>query len=114
MKVQEYSFGKIMVNGKSYETDLVIDQGEIKKRKKNASKHLKPNYGHTPLTVNENIPWNCSTLVIGTGKTGSLPITDEVYQEAENRGVQVIAKPTEDAIHLLGKDNTNFILHLTC
>jgi len=110
MTVQKYTFGKIVIDEKVYEKDLVIDKGEIKKRKKKASKHLKSEFGHTPLTAHENIPWNCNTLVIGTGKTENLPITDDVYQEAEKRNVAVVTKPTEEAIQLLGQSDTDLIL----
>ena len=39
-------------------------------------------FGHTHLSTEEEIPWKCRTLVIGTG-TGALPNMEEVRQEAK-------------------------------
>jgi hypothetical protein len=44
-------------------------------------------FGHTPLSLKENIPWRCKQLVVGTGAYGRLPILDEVKREADERGV---------------------------
>jgi len=45
---------------------VVIDQDAVSKRKKGASKLHRKSYGHTPLSAEEDIPWNCRRLVIGT------------------------------------------------
>jgi len=45
------------------------------KRKKEPSKKFRE-AGHTPLSVEEEIPWKCRRLVIGTG-AGALPIMKE-------------------------------------
>jgi len=45
------------------------------------------NSGHTPLSSEEDIAWTCRTLVVGTGAHGSLPVMDEVRQEAKRRKV---------------------------
>ena len=38
MRFESFSFGFIMIDGVTYDYDLVIDRGEIRKRKKRASK----------------------------------------------------------------------------
>jgi len=116
VKFDRYSFGSITIDGVTYDHDVVINHGEISKRKKGPSKVLKGRFGHTPLSAEEAIPWNCSKLVIGTGASGSLPVMDEVGQEAERRGVELVMVPTEEAIELLGGDppETNGIIHVTC
>ena len=35
MGIDEFSFGRIMVDGVTYKHDVVFDQGKIRKRKKN-------------------------------------------------------------------------------
>ena len=45
----------------------MIDCGDIRKRKKKPSKKFRDEFGHTPLSVEEYIPWKRSQLVIGTG-----------------------------------------------
>ncbi len=116
MRFDRFSFGSIRIDGETYDYDLVIDRGEIQKRKKKASKPYREAYKHTPLSVKENIPWRCSRLVIGTGAEGLLPVMDEVRDEARARNVQLISVPTPEAMAILnrGRKATNAVLHVTC
>ncbi len=95
---------------------MVIDRGEIRDRKKKPSKKFRDDFGHTPLSIEENIPWKCRQLVIGTGSYGRLPVMKEVQHEAERRKVELVVLPTSRAIDVLNKDPdaTNAILHVTC
>ena len=116
MEFGRYVFGSIEVDGVTYEHDVVIEGGRIRKRKKGPSKALRGRYGHTPLTAAENIPWSCRRLVLGSGASGSLPVTNDVIAEAERRGVELIMLPTVEAIEQLRRSgaDTNAILHVTC
>jgi hypothetical protein len=78
MRFTGYSFGAIRVSGMTYDRDLIIDRGKIRKRKKAASRRFRGAYGHTPLSVAEDIPWRCRRLVIGTGADGALPVMQQV------------------------------------
>ncbi len=115
MHFEGFSFGLIRIDGVSYEHDVVIDRGEVRKRKKKASKQFRDRFGHTPLSVEEEIPWKCRRLVIGTGR-GALPVMQEVRLEARRRKVELLVLPTEQAIDLLKKEpaETNAVLHVTC
>jgi hypothetical protein len=94
---------------------VVIDRGEVRKRRKQPSRKFRDDFGHTPLSVEEEIPWRCRRLVIGTG-TGALPVMEQVRREAERRGIELVMVPTARAIELLkqGSVDTNAILHVTC
>jgi len=61
---------QIHIDGETYDHDVVIDRGEIKKWKKKPSKKFRDKFGHTPLSIEEKIPWNCRQLFIGTGVEG--------------------------------------------
>ena len=115
MKFQQFSFGQIRIDGIEYRYDVVIDRGEVRKRKKKASRKFREACGHTPLSLEEEIPWKCRRLVVGTGE-GALPVMDEVKREAKRRKVELIILPTEEAMELLNQraQNTNAILHATC
>jgi len=115
MQFEGFSFGSIQIDGSAYEHDVVIDHGEVRKRKKKPSKKFRDAFGHTPISLEEKIPWKCQCLVIGTG-TGRLPVMDEVKREAERRGIKLVILPTAEAIDLLKKESaeTNAILHVTC
>ncbi len=115
MRFEKFSFGSIRIDGTTYEHDVVIDRGEIRKRKKKASRKFRDAFGHTPLSVKEKIPWECRRLVIGTG-TGALPVMKEVKREAKRRKIQLLVLPTSKAIEALKKNSkeANAILHVTC
>lgn len=111
------SFGRIELDGDAYDHDVVIEHGQIRRRKKGPSKPFRDQFGHTPLSVAEQIPWSAKQLVIGTGADGQLPVMDEVYTEAKRRGVKIVARPTAEACELLNKAAANdvaAILHVTC
>ena len=117
MRIGESSFGSIEIDGETYGHDVLIDRGDIKKRKKKPSKKFRDKFGHTPLSIEEKIPWKCRQLIIGNGFTGALPVMDAVKSKAQKRGVELIILPTPKALERLKKestDDTNAILHVTC
>jgi hypothetical protein len=116
MRFDSYSFGSVTIEGVTYDHDVVLDRGSVSKRRKKPSKPFRAGFGHTPLSTEEPIPWNCRRLVVGTGAGGALPIMDDVIAEAERRGVELVRLPTEEAIEELRRSlpATNAILHVTC
>jgi len=117
VRFEKFSFGSIRIDGVTYEYDVVVDRGEVYRRSKKPSKKFKDDFGHTPLSIEEKIPWKgCSRLVVGTGATGALPVMDEVRTEAGRRGISLVILPTAEAMEELRKDHrrTNAILHVTC
>ena len=115
MRFQKSSFGSIRIDAVTYEHDVVIDRGDVRKRKKKPSKKFREEFGHTPVSIEEKIPWQCRRLIIGTG-TGALPVMDDVKREAQRRKIELLVLPTKDAIEALKKHphETNAILHVTC
>lgn len=83
----------------------MIDRGEIRKRKKTPSRKFRDEFGHTPLSIEEKIPWNCHRLVIASGAYGRLPVMKEVKLEAERRHVELIIVPINEAIQLIEKES---------
>ncbi len=117
MRFEKFSFGELRIDGVTYERDVIIDRGRIRWRKKKPSRRFRSDYhGHTPVSAEEKIPWKCRRLVIGTGAEASLPVMDEVREEAERRGVKLLVQPTAKAIKTLERRprDTNAILHVTC
>ena len=116
MVLDHFSFGTIRIDGVTREHDVIIDRGEVRKRKKGPSKQFADVFGHTPLSIEEEIPWKCRRLIIGTGAYGRLPVMEEVKREAKKRDVELVVLPTAKAINDLNKnpEDTNAILHVTC
>jgi len=116
MQFEDFSFGSIRIDGVTRDYDVVIDGDEIRKRKKKPSKQFRDEFGHTPLSIEEDIPWKCRRLIVGTGAYGRLPVMQEVKREAKRRKVELLVVPTPKAIEALEQDadETNAILHVTC
>ena len=115
MRFEDFTFGSICIDGVTYEHDVVIDRGSVRKRKKKPSKKFRAEFGHTPLSLEEKIPWQCRRLVVGTG-TGALPVMEDVKCEAKRRKIELLILPTVQAIKVLERDTegTNAVLHVTC
>lgn len=116
MRFGNFSSGSLRIDGKPYEHDVVIDRGEIRHRKKKPSRKFRAAFGHTPLSIAEDIPWKCRRLIIGTGAYGRLPVMKEVECEAKRHKVKLLTLPTTKAIEVLQEDpaDTNAIIHVTC
>jgi hypothetical protein len=117
MNVRLVRFGSVEVDGLRFEHDVVIDRGSVRKRQKGPSKPYRAEFGHTPLSSAEDLPWGGPRLIIGTGAYGSLPIAPDVVAEADRRGVYLDAMPTEAACRLIstldGRE-VRAVLHVTC
>ena len=117
MDVRLLGFGSIEVDGRTYEHDIVIDRGAVRKRSKKPSKPYRDKFGHTPLSADEELPWGGPRLIIGTGAHGSLPIMPEVVAEAARRNIDLVAVPTEQACRLIAglkRREVQAVLHVTC
>ena len=117
MKAQFTTFGEIEIDGQRYAHDGVIDGGQVRQRVKKASKAYREAYGHTPLSLQEKLPWGGRQLIVGTGMYGRLPVMPEVEQEAARRKVELVVVPTEAACRMLAdrKDqDVHAVLHATC
>jgi hypothetical protein len=117
MRARFVRFGVVEIDGTRYEHDVMIEGGHVGRRHKRASRPLRDEYGHTPLSLHEPIPWHCRRLIVGTGADGALPIVEDVLAEARRRGVELVAVPTAEACRLLSAadpERTSAILHVTC
>ncbi len=117
MKAQLMAFGEIEIDGQRYAHDVVIDGGKLRKRAKKASKAYRETYGHTPLSLGENLPWGGHQLIVGTGMYGCLPVMPEVGEEAARRKIELMVVPTEAACRLLAdrkSQDVHTVLHVMC
>ncbi|MDQ3781692.1 MAG: hypothetical protein M3349_01985 [Actinomycetota bacterium] len=117
MDVEFFRFGEIVLAGRRFDHDVVVEGGRTGRRNKGPSKAYRDRFGHTPLSADEEIPWSAPRLVIGTGADGRLPVMQEVRHLAEARGVELVELPTIEACRLLRstpRQEVNAILHVTC
>lgn len=117
MDIDYPRFGTIVVDGKEFHHDVVIEDDQVRARDKSPSKPLKGEHGHTPLSASEEIPWSKPRLIIGSGYSGRLPVLPDIAEEAAAQGVEVTVMPTSRACRLLAdldRSDVNAILHVTC
>ncbi len=111
--IDSYQFGRIVVNGESYSSDVIIfsDRVECNWRRKSSHKLYLADMAAV-LAENPDV------VVIGTGMAGLMEVLPEVKQAAEARGIQLIVEPTEKACHaynqLYQSQKAVAALHLTC
>jgi hypothetical protein len=117
VKAKLVRFGEVQIQGQRYACDVVIEGGRIRRRRKGPSQALRDRFGHTPLSIAEDVPWGGKRLIVGTGADGALPVAPEVYQEGARRGIAIVALPTRDACRLLAElkpKDVYAVLHVTC
>ena len=117
MKLSYTDFGAITVAGERYGHDVIVEAGRVRARDKKSSKPHRSRYGHTPLSLDEDIPWCGPTLMVGTGASGRLPVMPEVVAQAEARNIELTTVPTAEACRLLADvepEDVYAILHVTC
>jgi hypothetical protein len=49
----KFKFGSIEIACVTYEYDVIIDRGRVRKRKKKLSKKFREQFGHIPVSVEE-------------------------------------------------------------
>ena len=56
MRFDRFSFGSIRIDGVTRDYDVVIDGGEVRKRKKKPSRQFRDEFGHTPYPSRRTYP----------------------------------------------------------
>ena len=100
-KIEKYSFGEIIIDGKRFTKDIIITPNEIR-----------PNWwrneGHQlAYTDLEDVisSQSADVLVIGTGKFGMMTIPQEVRDEFVQRKIKVVTENTDKAVKLFNELN---------
>ena len=113
--IENYSFGQILINGKKYNSDLIIFKDYIYD-----SWWRKEGHNLCIDDIKEIIDEKPDTLIIGTGYYGLMKVPEELIEHIKSFGIkQVIVKKTGDACNEYNKHfkkNNNLIaaFHLTC
>ncbi|MDH7494218.1 MAG: MTH938/NDUFAF3 family protein [Candidatus Saccharicenans sp.] len=112
MRIESYSFGRLVIEGKTYAADLIIVGEEIL-----------PNWwrreGHSlcPEDLKLIIERKPEILVIGTGAYGAMDVPYETEKFLEEEGIEIIWKPTGEAVDIFnsisGRKKAG-AFHLTC
>jgi hypothetical protein len=113
VKIDSTSFGKIVIDGKEYKHDVIIDcKGRIKEAKTKI-RHLFSKDEFEELSKE-----NPEIIIIGNGQYSAMEVEEEVKRLAKERKIELIVLPTPEAIkkfNELGKNKrVCAYFHVTC
>jgi hypothetical protein len=118
MEIKSTMFGAIMIDGKTYEHDVIIRlSGEVVKRKKKLSKKY---YGISHVLSKEEAKFvferGCDELIVGSGQMGNVRLSPEAEAYLKKKDCKVLLQPTPDAIQVFNKSHAKKIgpFHVTC
>ena len=113
MHIDSYDFGEIVINGKSYDHDVIIYKDKVDENWRRIDGHR--------LTLGDIIhvlAEKPEILVVGTGKMGVMDVPQKVISDIESKGIKVIVKKTGEAVEefnkLIPEKRVIAALHLTC
>jgi hypothetical protein len=116
--IESSGFGWILVDGKRFDHDIVIRlDGTVEKRKKKLSKVVFGSSHTLSLDEAKHVyTEGARQLVIGTGQSGILQLSDEAFQYYKKKGCDVSLAPTQEAITLWNESQGESIglFHVTC
>jgi hypothetical protein len=111
-RIEDYRFGHLVVDGEVQTRDVIVLPGRV------LSNWWRTD-GHRLVLADlddviEELP---ERLVVGTGAYGQMRPDPEALNELRQRGVEVEALPTDEAVRRFGECDprrTAAALHLTC
>ena len=111
--IDSYDFGRIVINGKSYNNDLIVFPAKIREgwwRKEGHRLQVED-----LKDISEAKP---EVLVVGTGYSGMMRIPPETKKYIESEGIELIAQKTAEACktfnRLVKSRKVVAALHITC
>ncbi|MFO7840523.1 MAG: MTH938/NDUFAF3 family protein [Desulfosalsimonadaceae bacterium] len=114
MEIEQYSFGKIVINGKSYADDIKIAGGRILPGWFRKSGHrVEPEDAADMLAAEPEV------LVLGKGDPGRMNASPALRELLRQKQIKLIEKPTKEAVSIFNQlysqgKNVAAGFHLTC
>ncbi len=114
MHIDEYDFGKIVVDGREYDEDLIVFPDRLQ------AKWIRDE-GHSlhPRDIEDVLDGDLDVLIVGTGAYGRMRVLPETEKIIESHGVKLITQKTGRAVSMFNKaveegKSIVAVLHLTC
>jgi hypothetical protein len=113
MQIEHYSFGKIIIEGRTYTSDVIIYPGRV-----DSSWWRKEGHYLQATDLSAIVEAKPHILIIGTGFWGVMKVPQETVDFLSSKGVETRIEKTGKAIELfnaMGQDTSVIAaLHLTC
>lgn len=111
--IEDYSFGRMVIDGKAYTSDVIIFPDRVISSWWRESGHFL-----SLKDIEVVLEQRPEVLVVGTGSTGLMQVSSEVVKEIRKMGIEVIIQKTSSACRtfnqLAGKKFVVGAFHLTC
>ena len=114
MQITEYTFGRITINGETYQTDVIITPQDVKDNwRRKVGHNLAIEDLADVMTTQPEI------VIIGSGYYGRMRIPQATRDYLEEQGIQLVVAKTAEAIdrfNHLQQECARIVaaLHLTC
>jgi len=114
MHIDSYKFGKIVIDGTAYNSDVIILGGNVQANWWRKQGHLLSAEDLQPI-----ITAKPSVLIVGCGASGLMKISDQARQVLLKEDIQLEAFDTDKAVERFNElsqtgVNAAAALHLTC
>jgi len=112
--IDDYAFGRIIINGQQYSNDLRIIQGIVVPEWWRISGHLVE-----PDDVTDIMGSNPDIIILGKGSPGMMQSSESLKNLLKSRNILLHELPTKEAVSLfntLSRESKNIAagFHLTC
>jgi hypothetical protein len=111
--IESYAFGRMVVDGQAYTSDLIIFPKKI-----NTSWWRKSGHRLCLEDLEDVFEEEPEALVIGTGFNGLMKVDEEVKGKARAKGIALFIEKTEKAVQnfneIASKKKAIGAFHLTC
>jgi hypothetical protein len=111
--IDSYEFGRIVINGKRYDSDLIVFSDKVRSgwwRKEGHRLHVED--------LKEVLEVKPEVLVVGTGYSGLMTVPPETRKYIESKGIELMVQKTTEACEtfnrLVKSRKVVAALHLTC
>ncbi|MHC4205837.1 MAG: Mth938-like domain-containing protein [Planctomycetota bacterium] len=114
MHIDSYQFGKIVIDGTTYNSDCLLLGGSVQANWWRKQGHLL-----TPEDLQPVIEANPMVLVVGCGASGMMKVSEDINKVLSENGITLFRADTKKAVvrfNELSKEGENVAaaLHLTC
>ena len=111
--IDQFEFGVIVIDGKSYESDVIIFPDGAVEQWQHKGEHVL-----RPQDVDKVINAEPEAVIIGLGTVGNLKVRPKAEKRLQEAGIEVMAYRTNKACEtyreLRNQRKVAAVLHITC